>query len=270
MNGQYKMKGVLCYYSSTGNTRLACQYIANRIAAVEFDLLDVTKTKTVELEDYGVVGFATFTDFWGPPYLFQKFIKDLPQQQRKPAFVFNTFGNLSGRTLKTLEGHVVARGFQVMAGFSLHTPESYPPMIAAGRGNEHAPTEQDMLTFDGSVSGLDELLKRLQAEGTVRGNGINIGLLNSLLPSFPRSMARRDMGDKFVDEALCKECGACARLCPYEAITLAPKPIFDQAKCYGCWRCFNRCPQQAIYTRKYRGVGHYPRPLDRLKKMLGH
>jgi len=120
------------------------------------------------------------------------------------------------------------------------------------------------------VSGLNELLERLQADGTVRGSGVRIGLLNSLMISIPRRIARRDMGDKFVDEALCKECGACARQCPYQAITLAPKPIFDQAKCYGCWHCFNCCPKQAIYTRKYRGLGHYPRPLDRLKKMLGY
>ena len=81
MNELDKIKGLLCYYSSTGNTRLACQYIANKVTAAQFDLLDVTKTKTVELASCDVVGFATFADFWGPPCLFQRFIQDLPPQK---------------------------------------------------------------------------------------------------------------------------------------------------------------------------------------------
>ena len=80
--------------------------------------------------------------------------------------------------------------------------------------------------------------------------------------------ARKDMGEKFVDETLCKECGRCAKGCPYKAITLNPKPQFDMTKCYGCWYCYNHCPEKAIYTEKFRGVGHYPRPNDQLREKL--
>ena len=260
------MRGIICYYSSTGNTRLACRYIARRIEEVKLDLFDVTKGKAVELEGYDVVGFATFTDFWGPPYLFKTFVEGLPQQSGKPAFVFNTYGNRSGRTLKTMESIVSARGFQVIAGHSLHTPESYPPMIARGKGNEHAPTEEEKLLFEEFVADLRQLLGSLEGKGTFRGNRIRVGLLNSVLPTLPRTMARRDMGEKYVDELVCTECGVCEKMCPYEAIRLDPKPVFNLDECYGCWACYNRCPEQAIYTRKYRGVGHYPKPLARLKE----
>ena len=262
------MRGVICYYSSTGNTRLACKYIARKIEEVEFDLFDVTKKKVVELERYGIVGFATFTDFWGPPHLFQSFIEGLPPQSGKPAFVFNTYGNLSGRTLKTLERKVASKGFQVIAGHSLHTPESYPPMIASGKGNEQAPSETEMATFKNFISNLGRLLSGLEGEERVRRRRIRIGLLNSVLPSLPRTAARNDMGEKYVDESLCKDCGVCERICPYEAIRLDPKPVFNMDRCYGCWACYNRCPQQAIYTRKYRDIGRYPQPLDRLKEKL--
>jgi Fe-S-cluster-containing hydrogenase component 2 len=40
------------------------------------------------------------------------------------------------------------------------------------------------------------------------------------------------------------------------------------SKCYGCWSCYNHCPKKAIYTRKFRGVGHYPKPNDLLKEKL--
>jgi len=76
------------------------------------------------------------------------------------------------------------------------------------------------------------------------------------------------MGEKFIDEARCDECGICQKACPYKAITLDSKPIFDEDKCYGCWACFNRCPTKAIYTSKLRGVGHYRGPTAELKRKL--
>ena len=73
---------------------------------------------------------------------------------------------------------------------------------------------------------------------------------------------------KFVDESLCTECGICEKGCPYNAIILAPKPQFDMDKCYGCWRCYNKCPELAIYTKKFRGVGHYPKANDQFVTKL--
>ena len=38
------MRGVICYYSGSGNTKLACKYIAANVQ-VPFDLVDVVKEK---------------------------------------------------------------------------------------------------------------------------------------------------------------------------------------------------------------------------------
>lgn len=261
------MKGVILHYSGSGNTKVACKYIVGHIK-VPFDLVDVVKEKEVDLDPYGVVGFATFTDFGGPPYLFQTFIEGLPQQEGKPAFVFNTYGFASGKTLRVLERKVAAKGFDVIAGHSLHTPESYPPMIARGRGYEGAPNEKEMRAFDTFISESGQLLGRVEAGQDLQRKKMRIGLVNRILPSFPRTRARQDMGEKYVDESLCDECGVCEKRCPYGAVRLDPKPVFDMSKCYGCWRCYNQCPEQAIYTEKYRGGPHYPRPNDQLRQKL--
>ena len=60
---QKRMKGIILYYSGSGNTRLACQYIAKNITGMEFDLFNVVKETNPEFKLYGLVGFATFTDF---------------------------------------------------------------------------------------------------------------------------------------------------------------------------------------------------------------
>ena len=262
-----RMKGLVCYYSGSGNTKLACQYMAGNLTSVDLDLLNTVTHGDPPLNEYDVVGFATFTDFLGVPYLMERFIKQL-EGQSKPAFVFNTYGFISGRTVKHLERLATEQGFRVIAGHSLHTPESYPPMIVGGRGAENAPREEEMERFNRFISALDQMFSDMQAGKEVRGQKIKPGFLNSLMPAFSRTKARKDMGEKFVDESLCIECGTCRKLCPYGAIELDPKPVFDMEKCYGCWSCYNHCPRKAIYTEKYRGVGHYPRPNKQLREKL--
>jgi len=198
------MKGIICYYSGSGNTKLASQYIAKNIKNIEFDLFNIVKADVPDLETYNVVGFATFTDFLGPSYLVRTFIEKFPHQNNKPAFVFNTYGYISGKTLRILGELVTAKGFKVIAGHSLHAPESYPPMIARGKGNEQAPNEKEMNDFDGFISELEQLLNYLKEGKEIKGKKVSIGLLNSLLPTFSRTKARKDMGEKYVDESLCK------------------------------------------------------------------
>ncbi|MBU0455905.1 MAG: EFR1 family ferrodoxin, partial [Gammaproteobacteria bacterium] len=159
-------------------------------------------------------------------------------------------------------------GFKVIAGYSLHTPESYPPMIARGRGNERAPSKKEMNEFNTFISELNRFIYILGEGKEIKRKKMNIGLLNSLLPMFSRTKARKDMGEKYIDDALCTECGTCEKICPYGAIKLNPKPIFDMNKCYGCWACYNHCPNKAIYTKKYRGIGHYPKPNSQLTEKL--
>jgi ferredoxin len=140
-------------------------------------------------------------------------------------------------------------------------------MIAGGRGNEQAPNEKELKAFKSFVSNLEGIGDRISQKKEVPEARISAGIF-SLLPTFSRTRSRDDMGTKYVDAELCKECHTCEKLCPYKAIKLDPKPVFDMGKCYGCWSCFNHCPNKAIYTSKYRGVGHYPRPIDRLKEKL--
>ena len=54
-----------------------------------------------------------------------------------------------------------------------------------------------------------------------------------------------------VNEKLCRGCGRCLRVCPYQAITLHPNTIHgwyasvDEATCKGCGNCISVCPSNA-------------------------
>lgn len=267
-NEKAALKGIICYYSGSGNTRLACQYIQNKVRSVSFEMFNITKGGIPDLSSYAAAGFATFTDFLNPPQLFLNFMDRLERQQNKPAFVFNSYGFINGRTCRTLAGKAGAKGFLVIAGHSLHMPESFPPMIAGGHGNEQAPDEKELEQFRQFVSRLDSALSLVTTGKAGELKKAKFNLASALWPPLPRTRSRNDMGLKYVDEDLCDECGICEKICPYSAVQLDPKPVFDMTKCYGCWSCYNHCPHKAIYTRKYRGRGHYPKPIDSVREKL--
>ncbi len=263
------MKSIIYYYSGSGNTKLACQYLDRHIPDVSFEFKDATDINTPRLEAYDLVGFATFTDFSAPPYKFREFLEKIPPQEGTPAFVFNTYGSFSGKTLKKLAQMAQSKGFKVIAGYSLHTPESYPPLNALGVTSADAPSVEELETFNNFIDHLASKIQTLQAGGQVEAASIQLDFLNRLVPALPRTTSRRLMKDKYVDTARCTKCGLCAEICPYDAIALDPHPVFDEVRCYGCWACYNHCPERAIYTKRYKDVGHYSKPNEQLRQKLG-
>ncbi|MCU0641160.1 MAG: EFR1 family ferrodoxin [Candidatus Margulisbacteria bacterium] len=260
------MKGLLVYYSNTGNTKLACEYIKRHLANAELELVDLKHARPVDFSAYDLVGFAAWADYSGPSKLIIDYLESLPRQNGKPCFVFNTYGMFNGGTLKGLADRATRSGFKVVAAFALHTPENIPTMLSRGLTSAGAPDEKEREKFRRFIGQLEEICREIEAGRSVARRP-RFGLLD-YLTLFPRTRAKKEMGEQFVDQARCTKCGACKKECPYAAIDLAPYPVFDQKKCYGCWCCYNRCPQQAIYTNKFRGRWHYPQPLEEFRHKL--
>ena len=260
------MKGALIYYSNTGNTKLACEYIKKHLNNIELELIDLKRDKPLDLSQYDLVGFAAWADYFGPSQLINEYLTHLPKQQGKPAFVFNTFGSIYGGTLKGLRDGAARAGFKVVFAFALHTPENIPAIISKGITSGGAPNQKELENFRTAIKELDSICRDISAGKAVKSR-VHFGPID-YLNLFPRTKARKEMGEKFVDRDLCTKCGTCKSVCGYSAIELSPYPVFDQKKCYGCWACYNKCPQKAIYTKKFRGKWHYPKPNEELEKKL--
>jgi flavodoxin len=188
------MNVLICYYSGSGNTKLACSYIVKRIPEIGFDFYNITKDKDLSFDEYGAIGFATFTDFRGSPYLMNSFIKTLSPRPEMPAFVFTTHGFFSGKMPRCLADRLNERGFNVFTGYSLHTPQNYPPLVAFGFGNINAPNKREMRNFEIFISKLRKQLIALNEGKTIKKEKIKMGLMNHLSPIQSRTTARRSMG----------------------------------------------------------------------------
>jgi len=50
------------------------------------------------------------------------------------------------------------------------------------------------------------------------------------------------------DDTVCRLCGACVRICQFNAISLAEnKRTYEKKECLGCGLCMEHCPHQAIH-----------------------
>ncbi len=260
------MKCLVCYFSGSGNTKLACDYIAGKIDTVEFDFYSIRSDEKVDCEKYDVIGFAAFADFWGPSPKMISFINSLPNGSGKPAFVFNTFGMMNGGTLRAVHSLVAKKGFNIIAGHALHMPENMPNMIIAGMANEQAPDAEELSAFDDFIKGLAACLSGPEALG--KAKRFRLPLRDRFFPSMPRFFGKSQMGPKFVDTALCTKCRTCVNVCPYGAVSMGAFPQFDEKKCLTCWACYIHCPTLAIYTKKFRGKGHRPAPIAAVREKL--
>ena len=48
----------------------------------------------------------------------------------------------------------------------------------------------------------------------------------------------------------CKKCGLCAKVCPVNAISYHPYPVWDFKKCIRCHCCMETCPYHAIHLKE--------------------
>ncbi len=261
------MKGIICYYSGSGNTKLACNYIKSKIQNANFELFNIVDKEVPNFDNYDIVGFATFTDFGAPPKYIYSYFGRISDQKGKNAFVFNTFGFMSGGTLKNLENLLETSGFNVVSGYSLHTPENYPPMRKRGKDFDHAPTTKELQEFNEYIKVLDKQIQELSQNKEIEKKKIK-KTFSSLILKFSREKAKEDFGIQELKSELCTECGVCFNGCPYDAITMNPKPTFNHDICAGCWYCYNNCKNKAIVTHKFKGDFQYPKPIKQLKEKL--
>jgi ferredoxin/flavodoxin len=261
------MKGAIVYYSNTGNTKLACEYIRNKSRQLHFDLIDTVKDKGADLSDYELIGFAFFADTWQPPKLFVRYAEALQGVSGKYAFCFHTYGAVSGKTARTMVDILQKKGLKVIGEHALHTPENYPPMIAAGQSNQNRPSKKDMRAFDAFIRKLDEKAGMIERGCALREESAQIGLFNALLPKNPGSLNTLLSG-KFhleVDRTKCIQCKPSERVCPVQPVSVGKEVTIDHVKCEKCWSCYNHCPVGAIVNGRYRGNARYPGPTKTYK-----
>lgn len=267
------MKGLIFYFSGTGTTKLAVEYIASKIKHIDFDFHDMSSSCMPSIENYSIFGFATFAKMFYPPKYVEEFIKKIKVNEKKYAFVFSTYGSINGNTLKGLGDLITSAGFTLIDAYALHTPESSPKMILRGITSEDSPNERELEKFHDFIKGLDTKIADISKGKVIKPISLKTSIPTLLLRNISTKSKYINnkyvkIGEKHISKDKCIHCGKCQKVCPYSVIHIENKfPVFDENKCDSCFICFNLCPSQAIFSDKYTS-GHYPKPNEKIAAKL--
>jgi len=249
------MKGLIAYYSTTGNTKRLCELIQQSSPEIPFDLMSISQGTKIAVNDYDIFGFATFADELRIPELMKDFLTSNKTGVKKPSFVLNTYGSISGRTLADLISFSGKSGFTVINAISLHMPENFPPMIKLGLSFGTQPSKGQVKKLRAFIASLRKNIQSILSNKEVRE--IKPNPISSHFPLPRRFIAGRGLGDLRCDPEKCTKCKLCERDCPSHAISFAEQFSVDTSKCQKCWKCFNRCPTNAIYGTHFPGGYQY-------------
>ena len=135
------MKTAVCYYSRHhGNTLKVLKAMAEE---GETDLIDVTARRSVRLEEYGCIGFAS--GIYGADV--QKAVAAFARQYLpagKPVFFVCTYGGAKGKGTRTLAEIAREKNCPVLGEFSCRGYDTFGPFKLVGGIAKGHPNERDL------------------------------------------------------------------------------------------------------------------------------
>jgi ferredoxin len=260
------MKGLIFYYSTTGNTKLICDLICNKITDVKFEMYSINESKQINMEEYDIFGFASFTDQLQLPYLMKKFIKNHNISSKKYAFVLNTYGSISGRTLIDLINAAKRSGYYVFNAVSIHTPENFPPMIKKGFSFTNQPSDKMVKKLKKFINRLNKSVADIVNKKEIKKT--KSGILQNIIPELPYFLSGLELGNINCDITKCTKCMVCEIQCPAKAIKISESFEINNGLCQKCWRCYNKCPSHAISGTKFKHGYQYQKINEEYRKKI--
>jgi len=144
------------------------------------------------------------------------------------AILLCVYGNRAYEdTLSELQDTLEAAGFCCVAAVAAIAEHSILREIAAGRPDGEDAKELAAFTL--------QIAQKLDTAAPLAPLP---GSHGAYKPTKPGSL-KPDTGKG------CTACGACAKACPAEAISVTNQAVTDKDKCISCMRCVSLCPQMA-------------------------
>ena len=276
---------MIFYFSGTGNTRWAAQYLAaatgERLLFIPDELKGPCRYTLAEGER---IGFCFPVHGWQPPHIVRQFIKRLELRDERAesemkdnhfCYALVTYGDSAGRCLQMLNRELSAAGLYAASLFGLQMPESYvclPFMYTDSPAREREKLE----TSAHELKQFAELICRREAGQRLFRPGYAPWAYTHLIGRFFNRYLITDSAFT-VDADRCIHCGRCAQVCPTGNITFVPHhsetlppatspvpsspsaqpdihPSLDVAlpvwhhdgQCTACLACYHHCPRHAI------------------------
>ncbi|MFC1533390.1 flavodoxin domain-containing protein [Thermodesulfobacteriota bacterium] len=264
------MKGIVVYYSQTGNTKKIAQAIHTGMSET-MEQCDITRLQDIDTEGlvkYDLIGLGSPVWHRREPIHVMNFIEStINSMEGKYGFAFCTHGVQPGRFLARVVPIMTQRGLTVIGWnnwyCSVTMPEKPKPYFTDGHPDEIDLEEAERFGREMAdrsrriYTGEDDLIPTLpggrEYDEIYPGSGTT-GLSGGGHPPAGQKDSQRS---EFAvlrnfdfkvnrDKCLYPKCKICIDNCPLNSINLSVSPPIFAKNCDRCWFCEQICPRGAI------------------------
>lgn len=242
------MKGILYYFSGTGNTKWVADRFKEKFQLynVDIDLVHIQSAEDKKIEEYDfvIIGFPVYWKL--PPKIVTDFLNKLNgTKKNKKAIVYCTQGALSSSASYFAAGYLKKKGYVPSIQISIKMPNNFYFFV----GKKYSENEiKNLLTF--ADKKIENIVENFMNEKKVKESSSLIKLqFSKVMHNIFKGRIPR-LSKNISSTKDCDKCGLCLRNCPQGNITFEDGHAIFHSKCILCLRCIYICPINAI---RYKG-----------------
>lgn len=244
------MKGIILYFSGTGNTK----FISNKIAeefnknGCEIDIYSIEdKIKLKDLSyDYLILGFPKYFEYI--PKIFIEYLEenlyDSPKEIK--TMIFSTGKDKAKTYYNELEKKLLIKNYKVIVTKNFQMPDSF----TLSKNYKKSTRKDFREILDSSLSEIKDVVVNFLTDNYMKED------INEISATFYKAMNKIKTKDfyknsiNFSVNENCDKCNLCANICPVKNIDNIGGEIKFRDNCIMCCRCVNACPRNAIMYKE--------------------
>lgn len=256
-------KCAIHYFSGTGNTECAVNWISDRLRKSEIDttLIKIENNFKPDIEDTDFHIFAFPVYGFSAPRTFIKYVKNIRNIEKKQAAILSINGaefakgklinGYSAYASENIENILKKKNFDVFLLKNISFPVNWTQVMNPPKDDEIKTilekSKKEVEAFSDSFTNLESRI--------TRSGFIGKYIFRMFIPIFA-NFASRMLGKLYISDKKCNSCKVCVKNCPTQNIKFFGKTPIWGIKCLGCNRCINICPTHSIQTSILRVILH--------------
>lgn len=247
---------MILYYTGTGNSAYAAEYISNNIGDEIVNLFDRIKNNDYS-EIYSEKPFvvAAPTYCWQIPHILRDWLLKAKLTGSRSIYFVMTCGGDIGNAEKYLKRLCTQINMKYMGCAEIVMPENYIAMFEVPDTDE---AERIILNAAESLNTATDRIKRNEPLDVIKVS-LNGRLMSSVVNDMFYPLFVKDKQFYATDD--CIGCGLCESKCVMSNIRIVNGRPEWQGNCTHCMACICYCPREAIeYGRHSRGKPRYKCP----------
>lgn len=237
------MRGLLYYFSGTGNTKYAADRFHDEFKFYGFnvDLMSIEKNESPSLEnhDFLILGTPVYAGL--PPKIVFNFVDKLPKADKMKCILYSTSAYGKASALKLLKSRIEEKNYDVVLETRIKMPNNF--ILKNVKKERTDIVLRDLKRAEKQVKDITAMFLKDEKK-PARTLGLNCAfakienkIYRNILPNLSKNFSVSDE---------CTKCGICLRNCPSSSITFENESVVFHTSCMMCMRCINICPVNAV------------------------